>query len=146
MSEWIVSSEPSLLQMLGDMRELWREHKFLRVSAKAGKARSIPQNSLQHAWYTQMAMQDRQHDVRGHTRYCKWTHGIPILCADDPEYRAQCRRILGPLSYEARLECMDFYPVTRLFTKAQESAYLEAVKADYERRGIVLEFPLERAA
>jgi hypothetical protein len=141
MAEWIANSEPALVKMLGDLRELWREHKFLRVSAKVGKARSLPQNALQHAWYTQMSIEDRQDDQRGHTRYCKLTHGVPILCADDPEYRAMCKRLLGPLPYEHRLEAMDHYPVTRLFTKTQESAYLEAVQADYARRGIALEFP-----
>lgn len=146
MAEWIANSEPALQKMLGDLRELWREHKYLRVTAKAGKARSLPQNALQHAWYTQMAMEDRQEDLQGHTRYCKYTHGVPILCAADPDYRAMCSRLLGPLPYEHRLEAMDHFPVTRLFTKAQESAYLEAVRNDYQRRGVFLEFPDERRA
>lgn len=142
MAEWIANSEPALHKMLGDLRELWRQHKFLRVAAKTGKARSLPQNAIQHAWYTQMAMEDRSDDAQGHIRYCKLRHGVPILCADDPEYREQCRRLLGPLTHEARLEAMDFFPVTRLMTKAQESRYLEAVRTDYlSNRGIQLEFP-----
>jgi len=145
MAEWIANSETALHKMLGDMRELWQQHKYLRVSAKAGSARSLPQNAIQHVWYTQMAMEDRQEDVRGHIRYCKWTHGVPILCADDPEYRAMCRRLLGPLDYECRLEAMDHFPVTRLMTKAQETSYLEAVQRDYGRRGVLLEFPAPAA-
>lgn len=141
MAEWIANSEPALHKMLGDLRELWHQHKYLRVSAKSGRARSLPQNAIQHVWYTQMAMEDRQHSLQEHIRYCKFTHGVPILCADDPEYRAMCGRLLKPLTHECRMEAMDHFPVTRLMTKAQESAYLEAVQTDYGRRGIRLEFP-----
>lgn len=146
MAEWVACSEVSLQKMLGDLRELWREKKWLKVTARVGKSRSLPQNALQHVWYTQMAMEDRSDDIRGHTRHCKLTHGVPILCADDPEYRAACRRMLGPLPYEARMEAMDWYPVTRFFTKEQESKYLEAVQADYGSRSIYLEFPNQEAS
>jgi hypothetical protein len=139
--EWIINSETALQKAIGDLREAWRRDRWLQVKARIGKTRSIPQNAIQHAWYTQMALEDRQEDLRGHTRYCKLTHGIPILCAADPDYRAMCNRLLGPLPYESRLEAMDHFPVTRLFTKAQESAYLAALQADYGRRGVRLEFP-----
>lgn len=143
--EWIVNSESALHKLLGDLREEFRQHKFLRVKATVGKARSLPQNAIMHAWYTQMAIEDRQHSQQEHIRYCKWHHGVPILCADDPEYRALCRTLLGPLDYESRLIAMDHYPVTRLMTKAQESGYLEAMQADYGKRGIHLSFPDQAA-
>lgn len=142
MAEWIACSEASLQKMLGDVRELWRENKWLKVTARVGKNRSIPQNAIQHAWYTQMALEDRSMSMQEHIRFCKYTYGIPILCAESPEYREKCRRILRPLPYEIRLELMDDWPVTRLFTKAQESKYLETVQNAYKRdRGVRLEFP-----
>lgn len=141
MAEWIADSEPALHKMLGDLRQLWHENKYLVVKCASGKKRSLPQNSIQHAWYTQMALEDRQYSKQEHARYCKWTHGLPILCADDPDYRALCRTLLGPLGYEARLIAMDHFPVTRLFTKGQESQYLEAVQQDYGNRGVHLTFP-----
>ena len=139
--EWIANSEPALHKAIGDLRELWRTNKYLVIKCRIGKTRSIPQNAIQHAWYTQMAMEDRQEDLVGHVRYCKLTHGVPILCAADEEYRSKCTRLLRPLTYESRLEAMDHFPVTRLMTKAQESRYLEAVQADYARRGVQLVFP-----
>lgn len=141
MAEWIANSEPALQKMLGDLRQLWIENKYLRVTAKVGKARSVPQNAIQHAWYTQMALEDRSMSQVEHVRFCKYTYGLPILCGADPGYRDKCRRLLGPLDYECRQEAMDHWPVTRLMTKAQESAYLEAVQAGYSRRGVPLEFP-----
>lgn len=140
--EWIANSEPALHKMLGDLREQFRQHKYLRVTARTGRNRTLPQNAIMHAWYTQMAVEDRQHSLQEHIRYCKYTHGIPILCAADPEYRALCRTCLGPLNYEARLIAMDHWPVTRLMTKTQESTYLEAMQSDYARRGVILEFPI----
>jgi len=147
MAEWIANSEPALHKMLGDLRELWKQHRYLRVTAKLGKARTLPQNAIQHVWYTQMAMEDRSMSLKEHTRFCKYTYGVPILCAADPEYRAMCRRLLGPLDYECRQEAMDHFPVTRLMTKQQESEYLEAVQKGYwDNRGVRLEFPQEAAA
>lgn len=141
MAEWIANSEPSLHKMIGDLRQLWQEKRYLKVSAKVGTARSLPQNALQHVWYTQMGLEDRQMSQQEHERYCKYTHGVPILCSDDPDYREFCRRLLGPLPYESRLEAMDHFPVTRLFNKDQESRYLDRVQADYGKRGVQLTFP-----
>lgn len=145
MAEWIANSEPALHRMLGDIRQLWQENKFLRVAAKVGKARSIPQNAIQYAWYTQVALEDRSMSDVEHIRFCKFTFGLPILCAADPEYRAMCRRLLGPLDYECRQEAMDHFPVTRLMTKGQLSAYLEAMQGHYADKGVWLQFPEQRA-
>lgn len=139
--EWVVTTDAGFRKTVADLHEQFRQHRCLRVTARSGRTRTISQNSLMHAWYTQMAVEDRQHDLQEHIRYCKWHHGVPILCADDPEYRALCRTLLGPLDYESRLIAMDHYPVTRLMTKAQESKYLQAMQDDYAKRGVVLTFP-----
>lgn len=143
--EWIALTDASLEKALADLREQFRQHRYLRITSQAGRTRSLSQNAIMHAWYTQMAVEDRQHSLQEHIRYCKWHHGVPILCADDPEYRALCRTLLGPLDYESRLIAMDHYPVTRLMTKAQESTYLEAMQRDYGRRGVTLSFPDQSA-
>lgn len=144
--EWIANSDAALSKMLGDLRELWREHKYLRVTAKAGVARSHKQNAILHVWYTQLAMEDRQEDMRGHIRNCKLQHGVPLLCAEDSDYRDMCRRSLFILPHESQLEVMDFWPVTRLMTKAQETKYLDSLRDYYGPRGIKLEFPESQPA
>ena len=40
---------------------------------------------------------------------------------------------------------MKFLPVTSLMTKPQLSKYLEAVRDDFMKRGVMLEFPEEAA-
>lgn len=141
MTDWIANSEPALQTLIGDLREMWRQHKFLRVTAKAGKARSLDQNAISHAWYQQMAREDRQDDEMGHKGYCKLHHGIPILRAEDAEFRAFYDGALKGLTYEQKREAMKYVPVTSLMTKPQLSKYLEAVQSDYATRGVHLEFP-----
>lgn len=146
MSEIIVNSETALQSAIGDLREMFRLHRFLRVKVKTGKARSLDQNAISHCWYDQMAREDRQHDTQGHRRYCKLHHGVPVLRAEDADFRAFYDSALLGLTYEQKLQAMDFVPVTSQMTKAQLSKYLEAVQADYSNRSIYLEFPNQEVA
>jgi len=141
MPEWIACSEASLQKMLGDLREQWRANKYLKVRATAGRSRSLDQNAISHAWYSQMALEDRQEDELGHRCYCKLHHGVPILRAEDAEFREFYDGALKGLTYEKKLAAMKYLPVTSLMTKPQLSKYLEAVQADYRGRGVYLEFP-----
>lgn len=141
MSEWIANSEPAFQAMVGDLREEYRIHRWVKVKSTIGKNRSLNQNDISHVWYAQMAREDRQNDEQGHRRYCKLHHGVPILRAEDSEFRKGYDSILMPLAYELKLEAMDFMPVTSRMNKAQMTKYLDAVRNDYRRRNIFLEFP-----
>jgi hypothetical protein len=141
MSAIVVNSAESLQRAIGDLRSLWDRHKFLRVSVKAGKDRSVPQNSLSHAWYAQIARELREDDELGWKCYCKLHHGVPILRAEDEEFRANYDAVIKPLSYEQKLIAMRCWPVTSLMTKEQLSKYAEAVQTDFAQRGVRLEFP-----
>lgn len=120
---------------------MWRDAKYLRVAVKVGTTRSLDQNALLHVWYQQMAREDRQEDERGHTRYCKLHHGVPILRSEDADFKAFYDKALMGLTYEDKLGAMDFMPVTRLMNKSQLSRLLQDVQDDYRRRGVQLEFP-----
>lgn len=144
MTTLTINSEPSLQKALGDLREMFRIHKFVKVSAKAGKARSIDQNAISHAWYEQLARELREDDALGWKSYCKLNHGVPILRAEDEQFRTfYDSSIKSTLTYEQKLSAMRYLPVTSLMTKPQLSAYLEAMQKDFERRGVRLEFPEE---
>lgn len=127
--------------MLGDLREEWRRNKYLKVRATAGRSRSLDQNAISHAWYSQMAIEDRQDDELGHKCYCKLHHGVPILRAENPEFRESYDAAIRDLTYAQKLQVMKLLPVTSLMTKPQLSKYLEAVQADYAKRGVHLSFP-----
>lgn len=141
MTTLVANSADSLQSALGELRELWGRHKFLRISVKAGKDRSLPQNALSHAWYAQLARELREDDELGWKCYCKLHHGVPILRAEDAEFREAYDAVIKPLSYEKKLIAMRHWPVTSLMTKEQLSKYAELVQADFRSRGVLLEFP-----
>lgn len=141
MSEAIVNSEVALQRAIGDLREDWKQHKFLRLKWTAGAKRSLDQNSIAHVWYEQVARELREDDALGVKCYAKLHHGVPILRAEDTDFRAVYDAVIRPLPYELKLEAMKHWPVTSLMTKPQLSAFLEAVQADYRSRGVFLEFP-----
>lgn len=68
-----VNSDTSLQQAIGDMRDLYKQHRFVRVKLTTGKARSLDQNSLmweiltaianQVNWYGQRLAKEEWKDV-----------------------------------------------------------------------------------
>ena len=144
MSAFIINSMESLQRIIGDLRDLYNQHKFLRVNVKVGKDRSLPQNAFTHVWYGQIARELREDDEIGWKSYCKLHHGVPIMRADE-EFRAAYDAVIKSLPYEKKLMAMRLWPVTSLMTKEQLSKYAEAVQADFRQRGVLLEFPVEKS-
>lgn len=144
MSAWTINSESSLQRFIGDIREAFRSDKYLKVTAKSGKPRSLPQNALQHAWYEQIAQELREDDAAGWKSYCKLHHGVPILRAEDAQFREFYDNAMKrTLTYEQKLDAMRFVPVTSLMTKAQLTTYLDRVRNDFRAKGVLLEYPEE---
>lgn len=113
------------------------------VSYTQGDGRSKAQNALAFRWYQDIAGQlgDRTHeDVRA---YCKYHHGIQILCRDDEAYRDQCTRVLKPLSYEERIKAIRVFdlPVTRNMRVKQMIEFMEAVEREFSEIGVTLTDP-----
>lgn len=141
MTAFVIDSADSLQRFLGDVREEWNRHKYLRGSFKTGKDRSLDQNSISHAWYQQIARELREDDALGWKCYCKLHCGVPILRAEDEEFRANYDLVIKPLDYEKKLIAMKCWPVTSIMTKPQLSKYLEMVQCDFRAKGVLLEFP-----
>ncbi|MGE5650929.1 MAG: hypothetical protein ACM34A_12100 [Bacillota bacterium] len=140
----VINSSDSLQRAFGDLRDLWNKHKFLRLNIKAGVDRSLPQNAITHVWYEQIARELREDDALGWKCYCKLHHGVPILRAEDDEFRSTYDSVIKPLTYEQKLLAMRCWPVTSIMTKDQLSKFTEAVQADFAKRGVVLEFPVQK--
>lgn len=143
MPQWTVNSDNGLQQFLGDVRELYRKNRFLKVSIRVGKDRSLDQNAISHAWYEQLARELPEDDAIGWKSYCKLHHGVPVLRSEDEQFREFYDSSVKKLAYEDKLKAMRFVPVTSLMTKTQLSKYLEAVQDDFRKRGVSLEFPEE---
>lgn len=114
------------------------------VSIASGARRSNDQNHLQRKWCNEVAEQlgDRTaEEVRGDA---KLRFGVPILRAENAEFREKYDRLIKPRPYAEKLELMmepmDF-PVSRLMTTKQKSAYLDQFAAFYARQGVQLTIP-----
>jgi len=141
MSAWTINSDSSLQAFLGDIRDIYKLNKFVKISAKVGKARSLDQNSISHAWYEQIARELKDDDLIGWKAYSKLHHGVPILRAEDEQFKAFYDAAIKPLTYEQKLSAMKYTPVTSIMTKPQLSKYLEAMQSDFMAKGVYLEFP-----
>lgn len=137
----IVNSDESLQRFFGSARELYQKHRFLRISIKTGKARSLPQNAITHVFYEQIARELKEDDALGWKCYCKLHHGVPILRAEDGEFREVYDLAIKDMTYEKKLKVMRYFPVTSLMSKDQLSRYAKEVQDDFFSRGVILNFP-----
>ena len=143
MTTCLVNSDISLQAFIGDVREAYQTDRYLKISYKSGKGRSLSQNDISHAWYEQLARELREDNALGWKCYCKLHHGVPILRAEDDGFREIYDTVLIMMSYEKKLTVMKILPVTSTMTKSQLSQYLTAIQTDFLSRGVRLEFPAE---
>jgi hypothetical protein len=136
------------LESEGDRRMLIRfleaQPLPLTVTLSKGGKRSLKQNKLQRLWMNEIAEQlgdQTPEEVRG---YCKLTLGVPILRAENETFRERYDAIIRPMSYPEKLalmmEPLDF-PITRLMTTKQATAYLDGVHRHFSEKGIALTDP-----
>lgn len=112
--------------------------------ARFGPAtRSLAQNAGTHVLYEVIASALPEDDALGWKCYCKLHHGVPILRAEDPEFREIYDTTIKGMTYEQKLKVMRIFPVTSLMDKKQINKYIEALQADFEPRGVVLELQQE---
>lgn len=116
----------------------------ITVSISTGGKRTFRQNRLNRLWVQEIAEQrgdTTPEEVRG---YCKLTIGVPILRAENEDFRQRYDEVVRPLPYETKLKLMmeplDF-PVTRLMTTKQQTAYLDGVHRHFSEEGIILTDP-----
>ena len=106
--------------------------------------RTLDQNAISHAIYTQIASQLEDQTVQEVRAECKLRFGIPILRTGNPDFKAMYdKAIRATLDYEEKLKAMEFLPVTRLMDKAQFSEYLDTVIREYSKQGVSILMPGE---
>ncbi len=136
-----VNSDRALQDAIGELRAAYLERRFVTVSISHGKNRSDDQNAISHVWYEQVARELREDTALGVKSFCKLHFGVPIMRAEDDEFRAMYDRIVKPMAYEDKVALMAWFPVTSLMKTPQLSQYLEAMQAHYHRNGVWLQFP-----
>ena len=125
--------------VIEEVAALIRSNKKIRIRVdQSAPKRSLEQNNFSHAWYEQMARELPEDDALGWKCYCKLAHGVPILFAESEDFR-DAYTPLWSLPYETLLKIMKIFPITSIMTKKQLTAYADAVKDDFARRGVHLE-------
>ena len=103
------------------------------------RGRSLPQNSLWAIWYSLIGKETGQTPIEVKAE-CKLIYGVPILRAEDQEFRELYDVTLKPLSYELKLELMKKHvKITSLFSKHQGIVYQETLQREYAKQSIILD-------
>jgi hypothetical protein len=139
MTQLIINSDASLSLTCSQLAETYLQHRYLRISVKIGKGRSKKQNSFSHAWYVEIAKAFPENDAKRWKRFCKLHYGVPILRAEDEEFKEAYDGSVKLLPYENKLIAMDSWPVTSIMTKRQLSDYATEIQAHFSKCGLYLE-------
>ena len=115
------------------------------VKRLTGK-RSLDQNAMSFALYTQIAMQCEDQSIEDIRRQCKLDIGVPILSAEDSEFGRVFAASVGLLPYEDRLIMMKSTDVTRKLSKRGFAEYIDNVVRVYSQQGYALVHPSQEAA
>lgn len=143
----VINSAESLQRLIGTLRTEWQQHHYLRVKVDVGTHRSLDANAVIHVWYAQIEREKGDMRPGDAERHCKLYLGVPILRADDEDFRRQYDALIkGRFTTEEKLAMMDWLPVTRLMRTPQHSVYRDAMQQHWAEQGIVLEYLDEREA
>ncbi|MEG0861833.1 MAG: hypothetical protein RSG79_19735 [Pseudomonas sp.] len=140
-----VNCQAKLSEAITCLTTMYRDKKFVVVSLRPGKDRTLDQNALWFAFYKRIAEMTQIGDSADARRYCKLHFGVQILLNDDPEFQQAWYRVMRHLPYEEKLAMMgdcklfgpDGFPVTSLFNRAQGIAYTDRIVAEFSAKGVV---------
>lgn len=149
-----VNCQSKLSEAITCLTAMYRDKKFVVVSLRPGKDRTLDQNALWFALYQRIAQMTQIGDVEDARRYCKLHFGVQILLNEDEDFRAAWYRTMRHLSYEEKLNLMggnvlfgpDGFPVTRLFNRAQGAAYTDRIASEFTAKGVVFTDLLSKEA
>ena len=142
-----INSAAKLSEAITRLTAAYREHKFVVVSYRPGKDRTLDQNALWFAMYQRIAQMTEIGDVEDARRYCKLHFGVPIMRKASEDFRHAWGVSFLLLTYETKLELMgpcalfgpDGFPVTRLFDRAQGITYTDKIVAEFSAKGVVFD-------
>jgi len=149
-----VNSTTKLSEAISKLTSMFREKKFVVVSLRPGKDRTLDQNALWFGFYKRIAEMTQIGDAADARRYCKLHIGVQILLNEDEEFQQAWYRIMRHLTYEEKLAAMggcklfgpDGMPVTSLFNRAQGVAYTDRILAEFTAKGVFFDDLLEGKA
>jgi hypothetical protein len=139
-----VNSATKLSEAITKLSAMYRDKKFVVVSLRPGKDRTLDQNRLWFSFYKRIAEMTQIGDEADARRYCKLHIGVQILLNEDAGFQADWYRVMRHLPYETKLVMMggcklfgpDGFPVTSLFSRAQGIAYTDRIIRHFSVKGV----------
>lgn len=139
-----VNSKESLTSAIAKISSLFGENKYLVVTVRVGRDRTIDQNALWFAIYKRISEMTQIGDAEDARMYCKLHFGVPIMRRDDEAFRCGWDKLLLNIEYEKKLELMgpcalfgpEGFPVTRLFNRKQGVEYTEKAIHTFSGKGV----------
>ncbi|RRW54381.1 hypothetical protein [Pseudomonas moraviensis] len=149
-----VNCQAKLSEAITRLSAMFRDKKFVVVSLRPGKDRTLDQNALWFAMYKRISEMTQIGDAADARRYCKLHFGVQILLNEDSGFQAAWYRVMRHLPYEEKLALMgehklfgpDGFPVTSLFNRAQGIQYTERMAAYFTGQGVVFSDLLSEVA
>ena len=142
----IINSSESLARAKATVSEIFRDHHYVRLTLVTGRDRSKDQNSLLHAWLSQISRETGEDTPAGIKAFVKLHFGVPILRAENEEFQAMYDENIKPLNYQQKLAIVEYLPVTSIMTTKQCALLLEDIQKHYAARTtdpVNLEWPEE---
>lgn len=142
-----VNSLPKIAEVVKQLTELFNNHKYVIVTLRIGKDRTLDQNALWFAMYKRIAQMTQIGTEDDARNYCKLHFGVAIMLRDDEEFRDGWYKMIRHLPYEEKLKLMganpllgpEGFPVTRLFNRKQGIEYTDRIVAEFSGRGVVFD-------
>ncbi|QXE10679.1 MULTISPECIES: hypothetical protein [Pseudomonas] len=149
-----VNCQAKLSEAITRLSAMFRDKKFVVVSLRPGKDRTLDQNRLWFAMYKRISEMTQIGDAADARCYCKLHIGVQILLNEDAGFQAEWYRVMRHLPYEAKLALMgecklfgpDGFPVTSLFNRAQGVAYTDRIVARFAPQGVYFDDLLSQEA
>jgi hypothetical protein len=149
-----VNCQAKLSEAITRLSAMFRDKKFVVVSLRPGKDRTLDQNALWFAMYKRISEMTLIGDAADARRYCKLHFGVQILLNEDSGFQAAWYRVMRHLPYEEKLALMgehklfgpDGFPVTSLFNRAQGIQYTDRMAAYFTGQGVVFSDLLSEVA
>lgn len=84
-----VNCQAKLSEAITKLSAMYRDKKFVVVSLRAGKDRTLDQNRLWFGMYKRIAEMTQIGDAADARRYCKLHFGVQILLNEDAGFQAE---------------------------------------------------------
>ena len=116
-----------------------KKHPWTVKVSQDDEDRSLKQNRLAFLWYRIRGSE------LGHSRHyeralCKFLFAIPIL-REHKDFNKFSETALNHMSYQQKLDAMEFVPVTRLMNVKEFAEFLNTVEQESTASGIMLPRP-----